>query len=106
MILALPYTASATDASDILISAPDATHMSLDTCFHNRSRSVLMRKVLGFLTETGRSIHVVISRIDSTKSFKLPVSRKEHEKHSQSLGIETKILRTNSNPKPSNNQYS
>ena len=106
MILALPYTASATDASDILISAPDATHMSLDTCFHNRSRSVLMRKVLGFLTETGRSIHVVISKVDHTKPFKSPVFQEEHRKHSQSLGIETKILRTNSNQTPNYNQYS
>ena len=106
MNLALSYTASATDASDTLISAPDATHMSLDTCYQNRSCSVLMGKVLGFFTETGRSIHVVISRIDSTKSFKHSVSQKEHGKHSQSLGLETKILRTNSNQPPNYNQYS
>ena len=106
MNLALPYTASATDASDTLISAPDATHMSLDTCFQNRARSVFMGKPLGFHTETGVCIHVVISRIDSTKSFKLLVSQKEHEKNSQSLGLETKILRTNSKQTPNYNQYS
>jgi hypothetical protein len=106
MNLALPYTASATDASDTLISAPDATHMSLDTCFYNKSLSVLMGKAPGLHTETGRSIHVVISRIDSTKSFKLPVSQKEHGKHSQSLGLVAKILRTNSKQTPNYNQYS
>ena len=41
MKLALSYTASATDASDTLISAPDATHMSLDTVFQNSLLSVL-----------------------------------------------------------------
>ena len=106
MNLALPYTASATDASDTLISAPDATHMSLDTCFHNRSRSVLMGKALGFHTETGRSAHVVISKVDHTKPFKSPVSQEENGEHSQSLGLETKILRTNSNQTPNYNQYS
>ena len=106
MILALPYTASATDASDILISAPDATHMSLDTCFHNRSRSVHMGKALGFHTETGRSMHGLISKVDNTKPFKPPVSPKEYGKHSQSLGLVAKILRTNSNQTPNYNQYS
>ena len=106
MNLALPYTASATDASDTLISAPDATHMSLDTCFQNRARSVLMGKVLGFHTETGRSMHVVIPKVEHTKPFKSPVSRKGHGEHSQSLGLETKILRTNSKQTPNYNQYS
>ena len=106
MNLALLYTASATDASDTLISAPDATHMSLDTCFQNRSRSVLMGKALGFHTETGRSIHVVISKVDHTKPFKSPVFLEEHRKHSQSLGLVAKILRTNSKQTPNYNQYS
>ena len=106
MNLALSYTASATDASDTLISAPDATHMSLDTCYQNRSRSVLMGKALGFFTETGTSMHVVLSRIDSTKSFKHSVSQKEHGENSLTLGLETKILRTNSNQTPNYNQYS
>jgi len=106
MNLALPYTASATDASDTLISAPDATHMNLDTCYHNRSRSVLMGKALGFLTETGVSMHVVISKIEHTKLFKSPVFQEEHGKHSQSLGLVAKILRTNSNQTPNYNQYS
>ena len=106
MKLALSYTASATDASDTLISAPDATHMSLDTCHHNRSRSVLMGKALGFHTETGVSMHGLICKVDHTKPFKSPVSQEVHGKHSQSLGLVAKNLRTNSNQTPNYNQYS
>ena len=106
MNLALPYTASATDVSDILISAPDAAHMSLDTCFQNRIRSLLIGSSLGFIQKAGRSMHGLSSRVDNNKLFKSPASPKECGEHSQNLGLVAKILRTNSNPKPSNNQYS
>ena len=106
MNLALPYTASATDASDILISAPDAAHMSLDACFQNRFRSVLIGKSLGFIQKAGRSMHGLSSIVDNNKLFKSHAPTKERGKHSLSLGLVAKILGTNSNPKPSNNQYS
>lgn len=106
MNLALSYTASATDASDTLISAPDATRMSLDTCFQNRFRSVLMGKALGFLPESGRGMHVLAFKVDNTQPFIAPVSQKEHGKHSQNLGLVSKFRETNQNPTPNNNQYS
>ena len=106
MNIALPYTASATDVSDILISAPDAAHMSLDACFKNRVRSVLIGKSLGFIQKAGRCMHDLSPIVDNNKLFKSHAPTKVRGEHSQNLGLVAKILGTNSNPKPSNNQYS
>ncbi len=106
MNLALPHTASAIDASGTLISSPDAVHMSLDTCFQNRSRSHLIGKSLGFFQKAGRSMCGLSSSVVNSKLFKFPTTPKENGEHSQSLGLVAKILATNSNPKPNNNQYS
>ena len=76
MNLALPHTASAIDASGILISSPDAVHMSLDTCFQNRFRSHLIGKSLGFFQKAGRSMCGLSSSVVNSKLFNFPPLQK------------------------------
>lgn len=76
MNLALPHTASAIDASGTLISSPDAVHMSLDTCFQNRSRSHLIGKSLGFFQKAGRSMCGLSSSVVNSKLFNFPPLQK------------------------------
>ena len=98
MNLALLHTASATDASGTLISAPDAARMSMDTCFQDRFRSHLNGESLGFFQKAGRSMCGHSTSVVNSKLFKSPTFLKGCGEHSQSLGLEAKILVINSNP--------
>ena len=77
MKLALSYTASATDASDTLISAPDAALMTTDTVFQISLLSHLKWEVLGLQKEAGWSKYVLSPNEDRSSHFKLPTSQPE-----------------------------